>query len=259
MAPVIEVKKLCKWFGEKHVLTDIDLTVQEGESLVVIGGSGTGKSVLFKTIIGLMQPTSGDVSILGKPMQGLSEKEHYAIMDDIGVLFQGGALFDSLSVWQNIAFSPIQRGTHTTAQAKELAAEKLISVGLDPSIGDLYPAELSGGMQKRVSLARTIATDPKIIFFDEPTSGLDPIMTDTISRLIIKCSEELGATTVSISHDMSSVRTIADRVALIHNGRFEWVGPINRLDSSDNPCVEQFVHGKAEGPMTTMDTRIQHN
>lgn len=257
MTHVIEVHKLCKWFGEKHVLTDIDLTVTQGESLVVIGGSGTGKSVLFKSIIGLMKPTSGEVSILGKSMAGLSEKEHYAVMDDIGVLFQGGALFDSLLVWENVSFSPLQHGQLNRHDAKDLAIEKLSAVGLDPSIAHLYPAELSGGMQKRVALARTIATNPKIIFFDEPTSGLDPIMTDTISRLIIKCSQELGATTVTISHDMSSVRTIADRVALIHNGRFEWVGPAKMLDHSDNECVEQFVHGKAEGPMTTKDTRIQ--
>ncbi len=247
--PKIEIKNLHKSFGSKNVLRGVDIDVAEGESLVVIGGSGSGKSVLIKNIIGLMNPDRGSIKIDGDEVTNLSEKGRDQLMKKFGFLFQGGALFDSLTVWENISFSLINTGKLNRKEAKELALNKLNSVGLDKEVGDLMPSELSGGMQKRVALARAIAANPQIIFFDEPTTGLDPIMSDIINNLIVKCSEELGATTITITHDMSSVRKIADKVAMIYEGKIIWYGPIKNLSKSGNPYVEQFINGSSEGPI----------
>jgi len=247
--PKIRLQGVTKSFGTKRVLQGIDLDVGGGESLVVIGGSGTGKSVLLKCILGLLQPDSGSIVIDGQETVGLRGGERIALMNRFGMLFQGSALFDSLPVWENVAFGLIQGRSVPRKAAKEKALEKLAAVGLGPDVGDLYPAELSGGMQKRVSLARAIATEPEIIFFDEPTTGLDPIMADVINNLIIKCVRDLGATALTITHDMASARKIADRIAMIYQGRILWSGPADSIDASGNPYVDQFVHGRAEGPI----------
>jgi len=245
----IKVSNLHKSFGSKKVLKGLDLEVKKGDSLVVIGGSGCGKSVLLKNIIGLISPTKGSVLIDGQETVKLNENERNQLMHKFGYLFQGGALFDSLTIWENIAFGLIQAERMDKKQAKEIAINKLNSVGLGSDVGELFPDEISGGMQKRVSLARSIATEPEIIFFDEPTTGLDPIMADVINDLIVKCSEEVGATTITITHDMSSVRKIADDVAMLYEGRFIWQGKKADIDHSGSPYVEQFIHGRAEGPI----------
>jgi phospholipid/cholesterol/gamma-HCH transport system ATP-binding protein len=208
-APKISLRGVTKAFGAKQVLRGIDLDVAAGESVVVIGGSGTGKSVLLKCILGLIQPDSGSIKVDGEETTGLGDGERTQVMRKFGMLFQGGALFDSLRVWQNVAFGPIQSDGMAPAKAREMALAKLANVGLGPEIGELFPSELSGGMQKRVALARAIAREPEIIFFDEPTTGLDPIMADVINELIVKCVSDLGATAVSITHDMASARKIA--------------------------------------------------
>jgi len=246
---MIEVRGLHKAFGHKKVLTGVDLNVGIGESLVVIGGSGTGKSVLIKSILGLLRPDEGSIMINGEETIGMSAKERLRIMKKFGMLFQGGALFDSLKVWENVAFALIQSLRMPRMEAKDIAMEKLAMVGLDPEVGELEPSELSGGMQKRVGLARAIATQPEIIFFDEPTTGLDPIMGDVINDLIINCVRDLGATALSITHDMASARKIADRIAMIYEGKIIWAGPAADIDNSNNEYVDQFIHGKAEGPI----------
>jgi phospholipid/cholesterol/gamma-HCH transport system ATP-binding protein len=245
----IKVRGLCKSFGRKVVLKDLDLDVPKGRSLVVIGGSGTGKSVLIKCIIGLMQPDKGSIEIDGHEVTRMSAGQREEIMHKFGMLFQGGALFDSLPVWENVAFGLIAGRGFNRAEAKEIALRKLGAVGLGPEVAQLYPAELSGGMQKRVSLARAIATEPEIIFFDEPTTGLDPIMSQVINELIKKCVDDLGATALSITHDMHSLRVIGDIAAMIYDGRIIWHGPAADIDHSGNTYVEQFVQGKAEGPI----------
>jgi phospholipid/cholesterol/gamma-HCH transport system ATP-binding protein len=248
-APKISVRGLRKSFGRNRVLDGIDIDCAAGESLVVIGGSGTGKSVMVKCILGLLRPDSGSVAIDGAETARLRRRARERIFQKCGVLFQGSALFDSLLVWENVAFGLIQgRGMERQA-AREIALGKLGAVGLGREIGELRPAELSGGMQKRVALARAIAADPEIIFFDEPTTGLDPIMADVINDLIQKCVRELGATAVSITHDMISARKIGDRIAMIHKGRIIWHGPAVEIDHSGNPFVDQFIHGRAEGPI----------
>lgn len=246
----IEITNLCKSFGSKQVLKGINISIEEGESLVVIGGSGTGKSVLIKCVLGLLKPDSGSIKIDGKETTDLSNSERNELMGKFGMLFQGGALFDSLYVWENIAFAPLQQHKLSRSQAKELAVEKLSRVGLGADVANLKPAELSGGMQKRVALARAIALDPEIIFFDEPTTGLDPIMADVINDLIIKCTREKGLTTLTITHDMHSARRIAHKVAMIHKGEIIWHGKIDDIDKSGSAFVEQFIHGRAEGPIT---------
>lgn len=248
-APKISVRDLHKSFGSKQVLTGLDLDVPTGGSLVVIGGSGTGKSVLIKCILGLLTPDKGSIKVDGVETIRMRAREREAVLRKFGMLFQGSALFDSLPVWENVAFGLIQGRGMDRGAAKKVALEKLAAVGLGPEVGDLWPAELSGGMQKRVALARAIATEPEIIFFDEPTTGLDPIMGDVINDLIIKCVRELGATALSITHDMASTRKIADRVAMIHGGKIVWEGPVSDIDDSGNPYVDQFIHGKAEGPI----------
>jgi phospholipid/cholesterol/gamma-HCH transport system ATP-binding protein len=245
----IRVRGLCKSFGRKVVLRDLDLDVPKGRSLVVIGGSGTGKSVLIKCIIGLMKPDKGSIEIDGQEVTRMSAAEREEIMHKFGMLFQGGALFDSLPVWENVAFGLIAGRGFNRAEAREIALRKLGAVGLGPEVAQLYPSELSGGMQKRVSLARAIATEPEIIFFDEPTTGLDPIMSQVINELIKKCVDDLGATALSITHDMQSLRVIGDNAAMIYDGRIIWHGPAPDIDRSGNPYVEQFVQGKADGPI----------
>lgn len=247
--PKIQLKGVKKAFGPKQVLNGIDLSVEKGQSLVVIGGSGTGKSVMLKCILGIIEADSGAILIDGEEKRGITGKKRDAYLDQFGMLFQGSALFDSLPVWHNVAFKLIQARGMKTKEAKEVAIQKLAAVGLGADVADLFPAELSGGMQKRVSLARAIAANPQIIFFDEPTTGLDPIMADVINDLIIKCVRELGATAISITHDMASARKIADRVAMIYNGQIIWNGTKESIDHSGNPYVDQFIHGRAEGPI----------
>ena len=250
MTPKIELKNVYKAFGPKKVLDGIDLTIEKGESLVVIGGSGTGKSVLIKCILGILSPDSGSIKIDGEEVTGLSTRERQQVMRKFGMLFQGGALFDSFTVWENITFALLQNKQLSKPQARDLAIEKLKSVGLNADVANLSPAELSGGMQKRVALARAIAANPEIIFFDEPTTGLDPIMADVINDLIVKCSEELGATTLSITHDMASARKIADNVAMLYQGKLIWQGKVETIDNSGNAYLDQFVHGRSQGPIT---------
>jgi phospholipid/cholesterol/gamma-HCH transport system ATP-binding protein len=247
--PKIFVRGLEKSFGPKRVLDGIDIDCGVGESLVIIGGSGTGKSVFVKCILGLLHPEAGSILIDGVETVGMRRADRTALMRKFGMLFQGSALFDSLRVWENVAFGLVQGRGMERAKAREIALEKLAAVGLGAEVGELRPAELSGGMQKRVALARAIAAEPEIIFFDEPTTGLDPIMADVINDLIIKCVRELGATAVSITHDMVSARKIADRIAMLHKGKIVWQGPAAEIDDSHNPFVEQFVHGRAEGPI----------
>ncbi|MFO1049601.1 MAG: ATP-binding cassette domain-containing protein [Geminicoccaceae bacterium] len=247
--PKIAIRGLTKSFGEKRVLRGVDLDLEAGQSLVVIGGSGTGKSVLLKCILGLLAPDGGSIRIDGVEVVGASRDTMDGLRRKFGMLFQGGALFDSLPVWENVSFGLLaaKQVDRATAQAK--AVETLGMVGLGAEVGRLMPAELSGGMQKRVGLARAIAHAPEILFFDEPTTGLDPIMADVINELIVRCVRQLGASALSITHDMASVRRIADRVAMLYDGRIIWQGPTATLDASGNAYVDQFIHGRAEGPI----------
>jgi phospholipid/cholesterol/gamma-HCH transport system ATP-binding protein len=245
----IELENVRKSFGPKQVLNGLSLTVEKGKSLVVIGGSGTGKSVMLKCILGILQPDSGSIKIAGEEVVGLRGEARDQFLARFGMLFQGGALFDSISVWENVAFGLTHGRRVPRGQAKEIAMEKLALVGLSVDVGKLYPAELSGGMQKRVGLARAIAADPEIIFFDEPTTGLDPIMADVINNLIVDCVKRLGATTISITHDMASARKIADDIAMIYKGEIIWQGPAKMIDRSGNPYVDQFILGRADGPI----------
>jgi phospholipid/cholesterol/gamma-HCH transport system ATP-binding protein len=249
VASKISLRGVTKSFGPKKVLRGIDLEVTPGESMVVLGGSGTGKSVLLKCILGLMQPDDGSIKIDGVETVELGDNGRSQVMRKFGMLFQGGALFDSLRVWENVAFGPIQSDGMPPEKAREVAINKLGNVGLGPEIGELFPSELSGGMQKRVALARAIAREPEIIFFDEPTTGLDPIMADVINDLIVKCVSDLGATAVSITHDMASARKIGHRIGMLHEGRLIWQGPVADVDRSGNAYVDQFIHGRAEGPI----------
>ncbi|HEX6980957.1 MAG TPA: ABC transporter ATP-binding protein [Alphaproteobacteria bacterium] len=247
--PKISIRGLKKSFGPKVVLNGINLDVGVGESVVVIGGSGTGKSVLLKCILGLLTPDEGSIRIDGQEVVGLKGAEREAVNRKFGMLFQGAALFDSLTVWENVAFGLLRAGNVSRREAREIAIRNLAAVGLQPEVSDLYPAELSGGMKKRVGLARAIATRPEIVFFDEPTTGLDPIMADVINELICQCVQELGATALSITHDMASARKIAHRIAMLYGGKIIWQGPAGQIDSSGNPYVDQFIHGRAEGPI----------
>ena len=241
------VKRYAQPGGDVTVLAGVDLKVMTGESLVIIGGSGTGKSVTLKCILGILHHDRGDVLIDGVPIGRLDRR---GFLRHFGMLFQGGALFDSLTVWQNVAFrrrhgrKPLPR-----REARDLAIEKLRRVGLGPETADLYPAELSGGMQKRVGLARAIATDPQVIFFDEPTAGLDPIMASVINDLIRELVSEMGATAITITHDMTTVRTVADHVAMLHGGKVRWAGLVGEIDTAGDPYLDQFIHGRAEGPI----------
>jgi len=244
---MIEISALHKAFGPNHVLQGVDLTVETGTSTVIIGGSGTGKSVLLKCILGLVKPDSGTILL---DNEDVARAERDAFLAKFGMLFQGGALFDSMPVWQNVAFRLLRGSLKRPAgEAREIAVEKLRRVGLTPDVADKFPAELSGGMQKRVGLARAIAAEPQVIFFDEPTTGLDPIMAGVINELIREIVVEMGATAMTITHDMSSVRAIADRVAMLHGGVIRWEGPVAGMDSADDPYLRQFITGSAEGPI----------
>ncbi len=246
----IKVEQITKSFGEKNVLKGINLEVAQGESLVIIGGSGSGKSVLLKSVLGLLTPTSGSIMVDGESVHKMNTRKRMNYMSKFGMLFQGGALFDSMPVWQNISFAPFFNEGMNRTEARKLAINKLEQVGLSEREADAFPAELSGGMQKRVALARAICGDPEIIFFDEPTTGLDPIMADVINDLIVKCTKELGSTTMTITHDMQSAVKIADRIAMLYNGEIIWQGPAKEVYASKNPLVDQFVHGRADGPIT---------
>lgn len=245
----IKIRNLHKSFGKKCVLDGVDLDLYKGESLVVIGGSGTGKSVLIKCIQGLLSPDSGSIEIDGIEIVNENPEVIDGMHSKMGMLFQGGALFDSLSVWENVAFDLIQNRGFSRKKAKIVAIKVLRQVGLGEDIADLYPSELSGGMQKRVGLARAVITKPEIIFFDEPTTGLDPIMADVINDLIIESAKDLGATTLTITHDMASARKIADKIAMLYQGKIIWCGTVKEMDKTDNPYVKQFIKGSSKGPI----------
>lgn len=245
----IKISGLKKSFGKKIVLDGVDLEIAKGESLVVIGGSGTGKSVLIKCIQGLLQPDAGSILVDDSEVVGLNENEKEEMHAKMGMLFQGGALFDSLSVWENVAFGLLENKKMPKKQAKNEAVRVLRQVGLAPDVADLSPSELSGGMQKRVGLARAIATRPEIIFFDELTTGLDPIMADVINDLIIESVKGLGATALTITHDMASARKIADRIAMLYHGKIIWQGTVKEMDKTTNPYVCQFINGCSQGPI----------
>lgn len=247
---MIALSGVTKTFGRNRVLRGVDLTVPSGQSMVIIGGSGTGKSVLLKCILGLVRPDGGTITLDG---QDVTTADRDAFLARFGMLFQGGALFDSLRVWENVAFRLMRGPTkRPKAEAREIAIEKLRRVGLKPETADLYPVELSGGMQKRVGLARAIAAEPEIIFFDEPTTGLDPIMAGVINDLIREIVTEMGATAMTITHDMTSVRAIADRVAMLHDGVIQWTGPVAEMDATPDPYIQQFIHGRATGPIAAV-------
>ena len=245
----IKVSNLHKAFGKKVVLDGVDLEIKKGESLVVIGGSGTGKSVLIKCIQGLLTPDTGSILVDDQEVVGAARSERNSLHSKMGMLFQGGALFDSLSVWENVAFGLIENQRLSKKVAKVEAIRVLRQVGLAPDVADLSPSELSGGMQKRVGLARAIATRPEIIFFDEPTTGLDPIMADVINELIIESVKGLGATALTITHDMASARKIADKIAMLYKGKIIWYGTVKEMDKTNNEFVKQFINGCSQGPI----------
>jgi phospholipid/cholesterol/gamma-HCH transport system ATP-binding protein len=244
---MITLSGVHKSFGPNRVLRGVDLTIPKGQSMVIIGGSGTGKSVLLKCVLGLVAPDAGTISLEG---QDVTRGDRDAFLARFGMLFQGGALFDSLRVWENVAFR-LLRGAKAMPkdEARAVAIEKLRRVGLKPAVADLFPGELSGGMQKRVGLARAIAANPEVIFFDEPTTGLDPIMSGVINALIREIVVETGSTAMAITHDMSSVRAIADQVAMLHDGVIRWTGPVAEMDAASDPYLQQFIHGRATGPI----------
>ncbi len=249
MPKKIIIENLIKSFNSKQVLKGVNLEVDKGESLVILGGSGSGKSVCIKIIATLLKSSSGSIKIDGEEITNFSSQARDNLMSKFGFLFQNGALFDSLTIWENVAFRLIYSNNISKEEAREIAISKLNSVGLSSKVADLFPAELSGGMQKRASLARAIAANPEIIFFDEPTTGLDPIMADVINDLIIKNSKELGATTISITHDINSARKIADKIAMLYEGKIIWYGNAKDIDNSGNPYLDQFINGRAEGPI----------
>lgn len=247
--PKLELKDVTKSFGRNHVLRGVNISIEKGKSLVIIGGSGTGKSVMIKCVLGLLHPDKGSIKVDGVETAGVTGKPRDDLMKKFGMLFQGGALFDSLPIWENVGFGLMQGKGIAKEEARAVAIEKLRAVGLAPRVADMLPAELSGGMQKRVGLARAIAANPEIIFFDEPTTGLDPIMADVINDLIVETSKGLGATTLSITHDMASARKIADSIAMIYKGQIIWQGDAKDIDYSGNEYVDQFIKGSAHGPI----------
>jgi phospholipid/cholesterol/gamma-HCH transport system ATP-binding protein len=249
LPPKIRLRDVAKRFGRKVVLDGVNLDLGAGESVVVIGGSGSGKSVLLKCILGILKPERGTIAIDNENVLTVPRRRREAINRQIGMLFQGGALFDSLPVWENVAFALLARHAVDRAEARAIAIAKLAQVGLTADVAELFPSELSGGMQKRVGLARAIAAEPKVIFFDEPTTGLDPIMADVINTLIIKTTREVGASALSITHDMASARKIANRIAMLYEGKIIWDGPVAEIDRTGDARVDQFIHGRAEGPI----------
>lgn len=253
MTQKLLIQNLTKSFSHKHVLNGVDLAVNQGESIVILGGSGSGKSVLIKIIATLIEATSGSIKIDGEEISHIKSDQRDKLMEKFGFLFQGGALFDSLTIWENVAFRLLYQKKMNKKDAREIAMEKLKAVGLSEKTANLFPSELSGGMQKRASLARAIAINPEIIFFDEPTTGLDPIMADVINDLIIANSKQLGATTITITHDMNSARKIADKVAMLYEGKIIWFGSVKDMYSSGNAYLDQFIHGHAEGPINFLN------
>ncbi len=250
-APKIRLEGVRKTFagGKKVVLDDVHLDIGKGESVVIIGGSGTGKSVTIKCMLGILKPDRGTITIDGQDVTQMSPGEREDINRQVGMLFQAAALFDSLPIWENVAFGLLARNQCTRRDGRDIATEKLKLVGLTPDLLDVMPSELSSGMQKRVGLARAIATEPEIIFFDEPTTGLDPIMADVINNLIVHVNQVVGATAITITHDMKSARKIGDRIAMLHGGKIIWAGPTDAIDHSDNEYVDQFIHGRVDGPI----------
>ena len=248
--PQIIIRGLCKAFGSKVVLKDLDLDISKASSIAVIGASGTGKSVLLKCVLGLIEADSGSIKVDGIEMIGASRQTRETALRKFGMLFQGGALFDSLPIWENIIFRYRQGKTLPRNTAREVAEAALADVNLEARVLNLYPAEISGGMQKRVSLARAVVDKPEILLFDEPTAGLDPITSGVINKLIRNAVDRLGATAITISHDMTSIRVISDEVAMIHDGKITWKGPTTKMDDTDNAVLDQFVHGYPEGPIT---------
>lgn len=257
MTPKFSLQNLHKSFGHKHVLQGVDLEVFPGESMVIIGGSGTGKSVLLKCLLGLISADSGSLKMDGQEIRKESMAQNEERLRDIGVLFQGSALFDSLTVWENVAFRLIYAQHMGRKEAKKIALQKLAAVGLSEGVANLSPAEISGGMQRRVALARAIATQPHVLFFDEPTAGLDPIFSSVINDLIKGCVKELGATALTITHDMKSARAVGDRIAMLYEGKIIWCGSAGEIDNCENPYVQQFIHGHATGPIH-LETDLQH-
>jgi phospholipid/cholesterol/gamma-HCH transport system ATP-binding protein len=249
VSPKIELKGVKKRFGPKIVLDGIDLAINHGDSIVILGGSGSGKSVTIKCVLGIIRADAGSITVDGEEVTRLGGRKRDAFLRKFGMLFQGGALFDSLPVWENVAFGLIQGRGVSRNKARDIALEKLAKVGLGEEVSQLSPAELSGGMQKRVGLARAIAADPEIIFFDEPTTGLDPIMADVINDLIASTVRDLGVTAISITHDIASARKISNRIAMLYKGKIIWDGATKDIDRSGNPFVDQFIHGSAEGPI----------
>ncbi len=245
----LSVRGLCKSFGAKVVLDHLDLDVFENESLVILGGSGTGKSVLIKTIVGLLKPDSGSITLEGQDITNISTKERNALMGRFAFLFQGNALFDSMTIWENVAFFLTHTRGMPRKEAQEVAVRKLRDVGLEETVMHLYPSEISGGMQKRVAFARAIVNDPEVLFFDEPTSGLDPIMSSVVSDLIIKGPAHFGSTAITITHDINSARKIASRVAMLYQGKIVWIGDVDNIDKSGNAILDQFIAGKTTGPI----------
>ncbi|MBA3813858.1 MAG: ATP-binding cassette domain-containing protein [Alphaproteobacteria bacterium] len=256
MTPKFSLKDIHKSFGHKRVLQGVNLEIMPGESVVIIGGSGSGKSVLLKCLLGLVSPDSGSILMDGQEIVRESLVQNEARLQDIGVVFQGSALFDSLKVWENVAFRLIHAHHMDRKQAKQIALEKLAEVGLNETVSELPPSEISGGMQRRVALARAIATHPHVLFFDEPTAGLDPIFSSVINDLIRIHVKNLGATALTITHDMNSARHVADRIAMLYEGKIIWSGRASDIDTCDNPYVQQFIQGLAEGPIE-LDTAIR--
>ncbi|MBY0566766.1 MAG: ATP-binding cassette domain-containing protein [Hyphomonadaceae bacterium] len=249
MAEKLQLVGIKKMLRGRQVLDGVDIDVRERRSLVIIGGSGQGKSVTLKCALGLMKPNAGQVLVDGADVTRMPEEIRARVMRKFGMLFQGAALFDSLTVWENIAFRLIYADNVARPEARERAIETMRKVRLSPDFADVRPIELSGGMQKRAGLARAIIAKPDILFFDEPTTGLDPITADAINDLIVEMTKELGCAAVSITHDMASARKIADEIAMLHGGKIVWRGPTASLDSSGNAMVEQFVAGRADGPI----------
>ncbi len=249
--PKLEWKSVTKRFKGALVLDGLNLSVAPGRSLVIIGGSGQGKSVTIKIALGLLLPDAGQVALDGQDLVGLGERGRRRLFSRVGVLFQGGALFDSLTVWENVAFRLLNADGVPRKAAKARAIEALERVRLDSEVAARFPSELSGGMQKRVGLARAIVANPQILFFDEPTTGLDPITAAAIDDLIVEQVKQLGRTAVSITHDLASARRIGDEVAMLHSGKIVWRGVAGDLDRTDNPYVRQFVARRADEMIIT--------
>lgn len=246
---MIELIDIHKSFGANHVLKGVNLKINKGESVVVIGGSGSGKSVLLKHIIGLLRPDKGTVMVDGFELSRLDEKDLNEVRKKFGMLFQSSALFDSMKVWENVGFGLRRHTRLTQSEIKEIAVQKLKMVGL-VGVEDVMPSELSGGMRKRVGLARAIAMEPEILLYDEPTTGLDPIMADAINDLIIEMREKLNVTSIAITHDMKSSYKIADRIAMLYNGVIMGMGSSDDIKNTSDPVIKQFITGSASGPIT---------